>query len=124
MPGTRSRERNVQSTSPEMRACSMPSTEKRRMSLFVSEETFHQKLTVTGPVTVVCMELEALLPKAPLRAASAPSWVTAVWPTHPDVPLVAQGRLVASSASARDTKVATVSNALALATPRVMLDTT
>src|SRR5882757_1004579 len=105
-----------------MRAFSAPAMVKRRMSLFVSEETFHQKLTVTGPVTVVCMELEALLPKAPLRAASTPSWVMAVWPTHPVGPLVAQVRLAPSSASGRETKVATVSDAPALAMLRVMLD--
>src|SRR5947209_7852246 len=114
MPERRSRERNVQSTSPEMRACSTPSTEKRNTSLFVSDETFHQKLTVTGPVTVVCMELDALLPRAPLRAASTPSWVTAVWPTQPDVPLVVQRRLAASSASGKGAKTATVSSAPAL----------
>src|SRR5882757_8044826 len=97
-----------------MRAFSAPAMVKRRMSLFVSEETFHQKLTVAGPVTVVCMELEPLLPIAPLRAASTPSWLMLVWPTHGGAPFVVQVRVVASRAAGNGTSAVMARSALEL----------
>src|SRR5947209_15471464 len=93
---------DCQSTSPEIRACSMPPTEKRKMSLLVSEETFHQKLRAPGPVTMVCMEFEALSPVAPLRAASTPSLETTDWPIQPEGPRVVQVNVVVSRASGKD----------------------
>ena len=84
--------------------------------MFVSEETFHQKLTVPGPVTVVCMEPEFPSLTAPLRAASTPSCVTAGCPIHGGDPLVVQVQVGVSSASAREINGVTASSALELVT--------
>src|SRR5437763_12182691 len=92
--------RGCQSTSPEMRACSAPPIKNRNVSLLASEETFHQKLTVAGPATMVCMELEALLPMAPLCAASTPSWVMFVWHSHGALASVVQVKAGVSRDSA------------------------
>ena len=62
-----------QSTSPEIRPASTLLVKKINLSLVSSEETFHQKLNVPGPVNVVCMELDPLSGTAAMRAASAPS---------------------------------------------------
>src|SRR5438132_547542 len=97
-----------------MRAFSTPPTEKRKLSLFVSEETFHQKLRVIGPMAMVCMELDALLPIPPLRAASTWSWVKLVLPTHGGFPFVVHVKRGVSSASARGSKGVTIKDALAL----------
>ena len=82
-----------------------------------SEETFHQKLIVPGPVTVVWNEVVWLSPMRPLRAASVASRLTAVWPTHGGVPFVVQRNVGASSASASGTNWFTMSAALELTAP-------
>src|SRR2546421_12791236 len=97
-----------------MRACSTPAMKKRRKSLLVSEETFHQKLSMAGPLAVVCMELEPLFPTAPLRAASTPSCVTRGWPTQTGLPTVVQLQVGISSASTRGRTGVTVKTATTL----------
>src|SRR5262245_38442385 len=104
--------------------CELPMW-KRRKSLVASEETFHQKLTVPGPVTVVWNELVAVWPIFPLRAAWSPSWLTVVWPTQGGLPLVVQTRFVALSASGSGTRRLTWSVALELvAAPAALLTKT
>src|SRR5258708_37212328 len=48
------------------------------MSPFACEDTFHQKLSVPGPLTVVSIHVCWLSITEPLCAASIPSWVTFV----------------------------------------------
>ena len=67
--------------------------------MFVSLDTFHQKLTEPGPLTVVSKAVVWLCVIAPLRAASTPSMVMLVWPSHAGEPVVSHVRFVASSAS-------------------------
>ena len=66
----------------------------------VCDDTFHQKLSVPGPVTVVCSVEDWLLVMAPLRAAEMPSWVVFVCENQLVAPLVDQTRLVLFRASA------------------------
>ena len=81
-----------------------------------SEDTFHQKLTVPGPVTVVCIEPEVPSATGPLRAASTPSWLTINWPTHGAELLVVHTQAGVSSASARKINGVTLSSASELVT--------
>ena len=90
----------------------------------VCEETFHQKLIVPGPRIVVCTEAEPLCGTSWMRAESAPSCATAIWPTHAGEPLVAQTKFVVSSASASGTSVLTVSAAFMLFAVPTALPTT
>jgi hypothetical protein len=93
--------------------------------LLVSEETFHQKLTVPGPVTFVRRALESSSPAALLRAASTPSCVTVACPTHGAESLVVQTQSGVSKASASGRTGVTVSRALELVTlPTALLTTT
>src|SRR5206468_7011877 len=108
-----------------MRACSESHSFPTRRSSDLSEETFHQKLTVPGPVTLVRRELEASSPGAPLRAASTPSCVTVGCPTHGAESLVVQTQPGVSKASANGRIGVTVSRALELVTlPAALLTTT
>src|ERR1043165_2561718 len=97
-----------------MRVCSTLFTLNVSRSLFVSDETFHQKLSVPGPTTVVCIEFEPLLPIVALRAASVPSCDTIVWPSHDGEPFVVHVRFVVSSAVLRGTIGVTTSTAFEL----------
>jgi hypothetical protein len=107
-----------------MFVCSCPSMEKRSRS-FTSEETFHQKLNVIGPVTEVSIHADALWAINGLRAASMPSRLTAPWPTQPGAPFVVQIRPGVSSAVASGILVNTVSVAFVLvAEPRALLTVT
>ena len=71
-----------------MLACSVPLIKKRRRSPD-SEETFHQKRSVPGPVMIVWNDDDWLCVTGPLRPASTPSCATSAWPTQfalpPDV---------------------------------------
>ena len=117
--------RNCQSTSPEMFCCSLPSIRKRRRSFAGSLETFHQKLTVVRPVTVVWNHADALCASTGLRAASTPSCVTAPLPIHVAAPFVVHGRPAVSSARARLRFVKTASVAIELGTvPTALLTMT
>src|SRR5512139_1756853 len=61
-----------QSTSPEMLVnCNAP-TYTLKKSALVSDDTFHQKVTIPGPMTVVCSTDCPLSDMAPLCAASIP----------------------------------------------------
>src|SRR6266508_4010361 len=94
------------------------------MSLFVSEDTFHQKLTVPGPVTVVCRVPELPSPTAPLRAASTPSCVTTDCPIQGGEPLVVQTQAGVSKVSANETNGVTVRTAPELVVVPAALPTT
>src|SRR5829696_4827012 len=100
--------RGCHSTSPEIRDCSEPFTRKASQSLFGSLETFHQKLNVPGPFTVVSNVVAWLCVIGPLRPASMPSSDTRGWPIQAADPLVSQIQLVASSASGSGTAGVTV----------------
>src|SRR5436189_247400 len=80
-----------------MRVCCTPSTKNFRKSLLVSDETFHQKLSVPGPVMVLNAVTAELLLMAPLCAASTPSCETRLWPNHAGVPIVSQARVASVS---------------------------
>src|SRR6266498_3501535 len=89
-----------------MWSCSELPMKKRRVSLFVSDDTFHQKLKRAGPVTVVWMEFDAPSPMIPLRAASSPSWWTATWPSQGGAePPVVQIQPGVSSADRKSTRL-------------------
>ena len=88
-----------QSTWPRICAWEIPSTKKMNGSQQLSDETFHQKLRVPGPVTVVCTQLSSLCPRMPLRAASTPSCVLVVCVSHEASPPVVQANSGASKAS-------------------------
>src|SRR5260370_27012588 len=89
---------NCQSTSPEMLVSNFPLTAKLRKSNHSSEETFHQKVKVPGPLTVLSSSDCWLSLIAPLCAATIPSWVILVWANQGALPWVIQVRLGASSA--------------------------
>ena len=58
--------RSCQSTSPDTCVFSDPSMKNRSRSLLVSEETFHQNVTVTGPLRAVSIQLVWLFEIFPL----------------------------------------------------------
>src|SRR3954447_6120719 len=86
-----------------MRVCCTPLMKNFKKSLFVSEETFHQKSTVPGPFTIVVAVTATPSPMGPLCAASEPSRETTDWPNHSGVPIVLQSsEPPVSKASARE----------------------
>ena len=66
-----------------------------------SLETFHQKLNVPGPDTVVSKYDSPFTGTAPLTAASSKSCVTSAWQPHGTRP-VTKVRFVTSNASASE----------------------
>src|SRR5688572_17437300 len=91
------------STSPEMRACSTELVKNTNRSLFVSQETFHQKVNVPGPLTVVSNVVVWLCVMMPLRPASTPSRAITGCPIHGAEPVISQIKFVASSATGNGT---------------------
>jgi len=97
--------RRSNSLSPETRACSetAPRKNNRQKSLFVSEETFHQKLNGALAEIVACIAVVLLLRSA-LRAASTPSCVVLLARPTAVNPLVLQTKFVVSSASSSEAR--------------------
>ena len=89
-----------------------------------SEETFHQKVSTPGPVTVANREAVPLSRMPVLCAASTPSWVTTAWPIQEGEALVVQASPGASTASASVIRGVTVRKALKLVTAPAGLEMT
>src|SRR5262249_31328723 len=114
-----------QSTSPEMAAWAVPLTENVRKSAFLSEETFHQKVNVPGPVTVVLSREDWPSKIGPACPAAIPSCEGLVTPCQWRAPSVTQTKPVELRAKSSGTVGITVSVATELvAEPDVLVTTT
>src|SRR5439155_24057762 len=100
--------RCCQLISPEICCWKIPSMWNRSQSKSFSEDTFHQNVSVPGPVTVVSSHDSWLSKTNPLCAASTPSCVAEERPDHKALPPVIQTRLGSSSASSRLVFVSTM----------------
>src|ERR1043166_1032924 len=84
-----------------MRVSKLPPRSRFRKSNPASDETFHQKVSIPGPVSWVSTQDSVLSPMLPLWPAFTPSWVTLVCANQIVWPPVVHVRLVASSASGK-----------------------
>src|SRR5204862_6219152 len=108
VPGGMMTDRGTQSTSPEMLALVTPETRNCRKSRPYVLDVFHQKLSLPGPVIVVCTQELWLKVSAPLRAAAFPSLLTAVCPNQGASPPEGQTHPGSSRAAESGAKPMTV----------------
>ena len=124
VPGGMMTDRGTQSTSPEMLALVTPETRSCRKSRPYVLDVFHQKLSLPGPVVVVCTQELWSKVSAPLRAAAIPSLLTAVCPNQGASPPEVQTHPGSSRAAASGAKAMTVRDAALVAVPKVLLTRT
>src|SRR2546426_10706203 len=74
---------------------------RERLASCAPAEILHQKVSVPGPVMVVCKVEDCELLIMPVWAAARPSCVVVVWANQGALALVVQVKFVALSASPR-----------------------